>query len=282
MAVESLSPVPERASPPPAVTVPRSAGPVSRAVQEYGALLRFGGRSIKSLPGTLWYFSEVLRQFAVIAVETVWLLAFLEVMIAVSGSNFAYFLLKAVGATDFTGIGGPLTGRVACLAMFGYVFVAKVCGGFVAEIGAMKIGEEISALESVGVDPMRYVVGTRVLATIMFVPVAVGVAALSFYVGYYVNVVIVLHGVSGVGVNEFYWGVQSLRDLEYMFVVIAATAIVTAIVACFYGMRTVGGPAAIGDAVAGAVIRNLVIVHVLGSVIVTLWYATNYGLTIGG
>ena len=54
--------------------------------------------------------------------------------------------------------------------MFGYVFAAKVGCGLVAEIGSMRISDEIDALESVGIDPMRYVIGTRLLAVLIFVP----------------------------------------------------------------------------------------------------------------
>jgi phospholipid/cholesterol/gamma-HCH transport system permease protein len=255
---------------------------VVSGLAEAGSLLRFAGRTLIGLPRTFWYVSEILRQFAALAFESIALLAFMEAMIGITAANFVYFLVQALGAADFTGVGGELTIRVACVVMFGYVFVSKVCGGFVAEIGTMRIGEEISALESIGVDPMLYVVGTRVLAALIFIPVGAAVAMVSFYFGFYATAVIVLHGVSAAGLNQFYWGSQSLGDLVYALTVIAAVTLSTVIVACYYGMRVQGGPAAIGGAVARAVVVNLVVLHVIGSVIATLWYATNYGLPIGG
>ncbi len=265
----------------PAVTR-KGSGRVRSGLEEFGALLRFAGRTIVSLPRTLAYVSEILHQFASIAFESLALLAFMEAMIGITAANFVYFLVQALGAADFTGVGGELTIRVACVVMFGYVFVSKVCGGFVAEIGTMRIGEEITALESIGVDPMHYVVGTRVLAAVIFIPVAAGVAMVSFYFGFYATAVLVLHGVSGAGLNQFYWGTQSINDLVYALTVMTVVTLSTVIVACFYGMRVTGGPAAIGGAVARAVVVNLVVLHILGSVIATLWYATNYGLPIGG
>jgi phospholipid/cholesterol/gamma-HCH transport system permease protein len=260
----------------------RRPGALAAGLAEYGALIRFSARALLGLPRTLWYISEVLRQFAALALESIALLAFMEAMIGITAANFVYFLVHALGAADFTGIGGELTIRVACVVMFGYVFVSKICGGFVAELGTMRIGEEIAALESIGVDPMRYVVGTRILATIIFIPVATAVAMVTFYAGFYATAVIVLHGVSGAGLNEFYWGAQSMSDLLYVFCVVAVVTVSTVTVACFYGMGVRGGPAAIGEAVARAVVVNLVILHIVGSVIATLWYATNYGLPIGG
>jgi phospholipid/cholesterol/gamma-HCH transport system permease protein len=271
-----------RATPLPTRPTARPPDAIARGMAEYGALVRFGGRAIKALPGTLWYFSEILRQFAAIAFESVALLVFMQAMIGITAANFVYFLVKALGAADFTGIGGELTVRTACVSMFGYVFVSKICGGFVAEIGAMKIGQEIAALESVGVDPMRYVVGTRIIASIIFIPIATTVSMISFYFGFYFTAVIVLHGVSSAGLNQFYWGAQSLSDATYVFAVVGITTVCTAIGACFYGMRAEGGPTAIGGAVARAVIVNIVIAHVIGSILVTLWYSSNFGLPIGG
>ena len=66
--------------------------------------------------------------------------------------------------------------RAAVPIMFGYVFSAKVGCGLVAEIGAMRINDEIDAFEVEGVNPMSYVVGTRLIGALIFVPIAVTVA----------------------------------------------------------------------------------------------------------
>jgi phospholipid/cholesterol/gamma-HCH transport system permease protein len=265
-----------------AETAPPPRGAIVNGLEEAGALIRFAGRAVKALPGTLWYFSEILRQFAAIAFESVSLLAFMQAMIGITAANFVYFLVEALGAADFTGIGGELTVRTACVSMFGFVFVSKICGGFVAELGTMKIGQEVAALESVGVDPMRYVVGTRILASVIFIPVATAVSLVAFYVGFYFTAVVVLHGVSGAGLNQFYWGAQSLGDGLYVLVLVTVTTLLTAIAACFYGLRAEGGPAAIGGAVARAVVVNIVLAQVVGSILVTLWYSGQFGLPIGG
>jgi phospholipid/cholesterol/gamma-HCH transport system permease protein len=260
----------------------RTSGRVTGAFEELGEIVRFSGRSLAALPGTTRYFSEILRQLAAIVPATILLMAFMQVMIGITACNFVYFLLKALGATDFTGIGGSLTLRTACVSMTGYVFVSKVCGGFVAELGAMKINQEVDALESTGVDPMRYIVGSRLIASILFIPIAAAVSVVFFYLGYYLTGVIVLKGVDGAGMNQFYWGTQSLGD--FMYVVVSTTGVVltTALPACYYGLRVHGGPAAVGEAVAHAIVINLMTISVLGMVLVTLWYGGAFGLPIGG
>jgi phospholipid/cholesterol/gamma-HCH transport system permease protein len=258
------------------------AGGVVGAAAEFGELVRFTGRALVAVPGTVRYFSEVVRQLAFIVPGTILLMAFMQVMIGITAANFVYFLLKALGATDFTGIGGSLTLRTACVSMFGYVFVSKVCGGFVAELGAMRINQEVDALESTGVDPMRYIVGTRLLASIIFIPIGAAVSVVAFYAGYYVTGVVVLHGVDSAGMNQFYWGTQSLWDFGYVMANAAAVVLTTTFTACFYGLRARGGPTAVGSAVARAVVINLMIISLVGMLLVTLWYGGEFGLPIGG
>jgi phospholipid/cholesterol/gamma-HCH transport system permease protein len=266
----------------PKAVTPSPPGRFAAAADEFGQLLRFSASAVTHLPGTVRYFSEIVRQFAALLPATIALLIFMQVMIGITAANFVYFLLKALGATDFTGIGGSLTVRTACVSMFGYVFLSKVCGGFVAEIGTMRVNQETDALESTGVDPMRYVVGTRLIAAILFIPIGSAISVIAFYFGYYATATIVLDGVDSSGLNQFYWGTQSLGDFAYVFAVASATVLTTTFVACFYGMRTRGGPTAVGNAVARAVVLNLVIVSIVGMVLVTLWYGDEFGLPIGG
>lgn len=283
MATEVVTPV---AGPPPASAAapvrPAAVGTLARSAEEFGQLVRFTGRALAALPGTLQYFSEIVRQLAYIVPGTILLMAFMQVMIGITAANFVYFLLKALGATDFTGIGGSLTVRTACVSMFGYVFVSKVCGGFVAELGAMRINQEVEALESTGVDPMRYVVGTRFIAAMIFIPMGAAVSVIAFYAGYYVTGVVVLKGVDGAGMNQFYWGTQSLWDFMYVATNAAVVVFTTTFIACFYGLRARGGPSAVGSAVAQAVVINLMVISVIGMVLVTLWYGGEFGLPIGG
>jgi phospholipid/cholesterol/gamma-HCH transport system permease protein len=277
----SAPPAPLAAAPDPPPP-PAPPGVAAGGLAEFGQLVRFTARAVASLPGTTRYFSEVLRQLALMLPGTLLLLVGLEFIIGLSGANFTYFLLKALGASDFTGIGGSLTQRTACVSMFGYVFVSKVCGGFVAEIGAMQINQEIDALESTGVDPMKYVVGTRVAASLLFVPISLFFTLFGFWFGYHTTAVTILHGVDGTGLDQFFFGTQSIKDVAYVGVSNLLMVLSTVFVACFYGMRARGGPTAVGDAVARAVLVNLVAISIAGLVIVTLWYGGNFGLPIGG
>jgi phospholipid/cholesterol/gamma-HCH transport system permease protein len=197
--------------------------------------------------------------------------------------NFGYFLLRALGATDYTGaVIGIITPRIIAIVIFGYVFTAKVCCGYVADIGAMRVNEEIDAHESEGVEPMQYIIGTRLVAVLLYLPIASAVSLVGVVFGSWLNAVAVIHGVGSATFFQFNWVTQQPIDQLYCFISQAAIAIVTVAVACFYGMRTSGGPADVGAAVARSLAANLVLMHLIGGFFLFVFYGQELQLPIGG
>jgi phospholipid/cholesterol/gamma-HCH transport system permease protein len=252
-------------------------------LHEVGDLMIFSAQALRALPGSTRYFSEALRQAADMLLGTLVLLFFMEVFLGVTSSNFAFFLLRTIGASDFTGLvsgyGGP---RQLTPQMFGYVFAGRICCGITAELGAMRIQQEVAALETSGVDPMRYLVGTRLLGILLFVPIGAVVALLAFLAGVYFNIVVVLKGVAPHVLLDVNWSVQTISNQMVALVVMATTGVLCGLVACFYGLRTRGGPAAVGSSVARALTINLVLGHMIGVFFAVLIYGTDLNLPIGG
>jgi phospholipid/cholesterol/gamma-HCH transport system permease protein len=265
--------------PPAAATAPKREG----FLYEIGDLMIFGAQALRALPGSTRYFSEALRQAAEMLRGTLILLFFMEVFLGLTTSNFAFFLLRTIGASDFTGLvsgyGGP---RQLVPQMFGYVFAGRICCGIAAELGAMRIQQEVAALETTGVDPMRYLVGTRLLGVLVFVPIGVVVALLSFLAGIYLNTVVVLQGVAPHVLLDVNWSVQTLANQVVALIIMSTTGLICAVVACFYGLRTQGGPAAVGTSVARGLMVNLVLVHIIAVFFAVLIYGTDLQLPIGG
>jgi phospholipid/cholesterol/gamma-HCH transport system permease protein len=269
------------AAPAPKVVAPKKPG--GELLAEAGALTRFTGQAIGALVFTPRYTAEVLRQAAILIRGTTGLMFVMNAFFGCSIMSFAFFFLRSIGASDFVGVPVAFANlRVGAPLMFGYVFTSKVCCGFVAELGAMKINEEIDAYESNGVDPMRYVVGTRILAVVIFLPIACAVSLAGEIAGNYLLGVIVLHGVSGQTFLQLFWGAQGLSDQFVVFIGQVALALTAAFAACFYGLRTSGGPAAVGDSVARSLVVNLVLVHMFVGFFVVLFYGVNLHMSIGG
>ncbi|MHB8693260.1 MAG: MlaE family ABC transporter permease [Solirubrobacteraceae bacterium] len=261
----------------------RRDGPAKSLLRETGELMTFAGQSVFALPGSFSYFSEALRHVAMMISGTIGLLFVMEMFQGASIANVGYFLLRGIGASDFfgllTGFGIP---RFTAPLMFGYVFTAKVCCGMTAQLGAMKIQQEVDAFEASGIDPRRYLVGTRLLAVLMFIPVAAFVAYVGDLAGAYGIAVTLAHGLSTTTFFAVHWRVQAPRDLVFMTFTIGTVAVVTSTVACFYGLRTKGGPAEVGSSVARSLVVNLVLLHLIGALFAVIVYGTQANLGIGG
>jgi phospholipid/cholesterol/gamma-HCH transport system permease protein len=251
-------------------------------IGEIGRLAEFTVRLVIALPGTFRYLAEVLRHASTLVVGTSPLLFTMYVFMGIVTMNTGYFLLYPLGAADYLGAIGGFGIHVSAVMMFGFVFTAKVCGGFAAEIGAMRVNQEIDAYESVGTDPLQFVVGTRILATILYIPVAAIVGLLGYTAGCFLDAIAILNATDAAGYARFHWTSHGIRDLWFVFTTVALSAVFTAITACFYGMRATGGPAGVGTAVARAVRLCLIIGNIVCAFTVLTWYAVDAGVPIGG
>jgi phospholipid/cholesterol/gamma-HCH transport system permease protein len=252
-------------------------------LEEAGALTRFTGKTVVALPLSARFAAEVFRQLAILVRGSTLLIALMVVFVGFSATNYGYYFLKAAGAADYIGLVPGVVGpRLIAALLFGYTFAAKVGCGLASEIGSMKINEELDAYEVEGVTVQRYVVGTRVLAALLFVPIIVPIALVAATLGSYLNAVLVLHAVPPETFMRFNWVNQSVGDQIFAFGSIFVLAAVIVSVACFYGMRTSGGPAGVGTAVSRSLMVNLVLIHVILGMADLMFYGTDLGLPIGG
>lgn len=251
-------------------------------MDEAGELVIFSVQAIKALPGSLRYVSEVMRLNALITRRTTLLLFIMCGFLGLSASNFGFFFLRAIGASDFVGIiPGLLTPRQIAPQMFAYVFAGSVCCAIAAELGSAKIQQEIDAYESEGIDPMQLLVGTRILAVLLFVPLATAASIAGCLAGSYLVVVIILEGNSSQQLLDTFYSIFPPEAILYCGITVAAVTIQCVLIACFYGMRTGGGPDAVGNAVARSLGLNLVLLHVNISLCAIIFFGGSLGLPIG-
>jgi phospholipid/cholesterol/gamma-HCH transport system permease protein len=257
--------------------------PRTVVLDEIGQLTAYAGQTLRILPAATRHASEVLRQLALLVRGSTLLIASMVGFIGISATNFGYYFLKSAGATDYVGlVPGFAVARLIAPLVFGYAFAAKVGCGLVGELGAMKVNEELDAYDSEGVTAQRYVVATRVLAALLYVPLVTPVALLAGTAGAYLAAVPLLHAVPASTFFHFAWANQSVIDQLFAFVVMFTTGAVIVLVSSFYGTRVEGGPAGVGGAVARSLVVNLVMVHVILGLADFLVYGTSLGLPIGG
>jgi len=170
--------------------------------------------------------------------------------------------LQQIGAQAFTGIISSLANtREITPLVAGVALAAQVGAGFTAQLGAMRISEEIDALEVMGIDSFVYLVTTRVWAALICM-IPLYLAAL--FASYLATGLVVtkFFGLSA-GVYQHYFRLfLPPIDILYSFVKAMVFAIAVTIIHCYYGYRASGGPAGVGVA-AGRAIRISIITVVL-------------------
>ena len=123
-----------------------------------GEIARFGSNVIRDVWGlrVFRFFGETLRQSGILIISStgvIWGLVFITGL-GTCGTEGAYFT-QAQGAPDYAGVFTAWCNlREAVPYVFGYMMAAKVGTGIVAELGAMRISDEIDALEVMGIDAM--------------------------------------------------------------------------------------------------------------------------------
>jgi phospholipid/cholesterol/gamma-HCH transport system permease protein len=175
-------------------------------------------------------------------------------LVAVAGYN----QLNNVGVEALTGFfSAYFNVRLLAPLTAGFGLAATIGAGATAQLGAMRINEEIDALEVMGIRSVAFLASTRVIAgVIVVIPlycVAIIVAFLSARIG-----TTAFYGQS-TGVYDHYFNTfLNPRDLVYSFVLAATMALVIMLVHTYYGYNASGGPAGVGEAVGRAVRASMV------------------------
>ena len=251
-----------------------------------GEIGRFMALVVRDVWGlrVLRFFGETLRQAGILIVGSsivIWSLVFITGL-GPCGIEAAYFN-QSVGAPTYSGVFAAWCNlREAVPYAFGYMMSAKVGTGIVAELGAMRISEEIDALEVMGINSVTFLCATRLLAAWMVLPFmylsAIGVG----YLASYIAVVKQIGYVSSGGYLLIFWQFQNPTDLVFSVVkgMTMATAIV--LVGCYYGYTASGGPVGVGTATAKSMVLNLVLVTLIGMFGTQVFWGANPRAPIGG
>ena len=151
-----------------------------------------------------------------------------------------------------------------------------------AEIGAMRISDEIDALEVMGINSIVFLCATRLLGAWLVLPaVYIGAVGAGFLASY-VAVVQQIGEVSSGGYFLIFWMFQNPPDLFYSLIKAMTMATVIVLVGCYYGYNASGGPVGVGTATAKSMVLNTVLVHIVGMVGTQVFWGSNPRAPVGG
>jgi phospholipid/cholesterol/gamma-HCH transport system permease protein len=196
--------------------------------------------------------------------------------------------LQGYTALDQLGI-GPYTGflsayfntreiapLVAALALS-----ATVGCGFTAQLGAMRISEEIDALEVMAVPSLPYLVTTRIIAGLVAVVPLYVIGLMSSYIATY-SIEVFYFGQSPGTYSHYFHLFLPPMDVVWSFFKVLIFAIAVILIHCFYGYNASGGPAGVGVAVGRAVRSAIVIINIIDFFLSLAIWGSNVSVRLAG
>jgi len=241
-------------------------------LQRLGHQLEFYGRSVRWTPRTLSrYRRETLDVLADIALGrggmaivggTVGVMIAMAFAIGAEVGLQSHSTLDQIGATNFSAfLSAYFNTRESAPLIAGVALAATVGCGFTAQLGAMRISEEIDALEVMAVPSIPFLVTTRmVAATIAIVPLY----AIGLFASYMATRLVTTdYFGQSVGTYDHYFA-QYLApaDVGWSFLKVFIFAIAIILIHCYYGYVASGGPAGVGLAVGQAIRTSIVVLTI--------------------
>ena len=246
-----------------------------QALETYGDQFLFYVKALLWVPRAVRrYPREVTNTLAEVAfgagglsliAGSVGVIAFMAFFAGTEVGIQGYASLSQIGVAKFSAfISAYFNTREVAPLVSSIALAATVGCGYTARLGAMRISEEIDALEVIGVRPMPYIVATRVVGAWIALPFLYIVGLGVMYFAEWLVVVKQLGEVSNGGYLLTFWLFQNPTDFLYSLLKIMAMGTVIVFVGCYYGYKASGGPVGVGWNTAKSMMLNMVLVHVIG------------------
>jgi phospholipid/cholesterol/gamma-HCH transport system permease protein len=238
-----------------------------------GDQMAFYAKTIAWVPRALRrYAKEILRLLAEVSFGsgalaviggTIGVMVGLTIFTGVVVGLQGYTALSQIGTAAFTGfISAYFNTREIAPLVAGLALSATVGSGFTAQLGAMRISEEVDALEVMGVPSLPYLVTTRVIAGFVAVIPLYVIGLLTSYLASR-EITILFYGQSPGTYDHYFNLFLPPQDVLWSFGKILVFSVVIIMTHCYFGYRASGGPAGVGVAVGRAVRTAIVTVTLL-------------------
>ena len=253
-------------------SLPADIRPLKAALNPFVVVLTFLGeilillwRAIKAMRGGV-NVKDLLEQMASLGANSV---SIALLTTTTSGAVLALYFapfLKQYGAEGFTGAVVALAiARELGPVLTGVVVAARAGSAIAAELGTMKVSEQIDALRALAVSPIQYLVVPRILAAIIMVPLVCALAdAGGIYGGY------LLSKSEGVLPTTYLNSMKQFIDPSDFVKGIIKTVVfglIISLVGCHQGLATRGGATEVGKATTNAVVLSIVLIYLANFVL---------------
>lgn len=273
----------------PAVRIYRTfAAPVMRL----GHMLVFFVRALTGIPVALRHYrSEFVRLLSdiswgngslVVGGGTAGVAVVLGITVGALVGIEGYNFLDLLGLGPATGIISSLvnTRELAPIAA-SLAFATQAGCRFTAQLGSMRIAEEIDALDSLAIRPIPYLVTTRLMASVVaVVPLYVACLAVSYLTTQFV--VYVISGGSTGSYLHYFSLMLSGQDILYSLIKTVIFVWISSTVQCYYGFYAAGGPEGVGVAAGHAMRASITVVIMVNMLLTMALWSVDAGARFGG
>jgi phospholipid/cholesterol/gamma-HCH transport system permease protein len=234
-----------------------------------GGLVMLLIQAVLTIPRPPYMIRELIRQMMVVGWNSIPLIAailgFIG-MITILELNFQ--LSRVIHSIEYVpGFAGILMFREFGPTVVAAMVAAKVGAGYAAEVGGMKITEQIDALEMLSINPVQYLVQPRLIACVaMQVCLSVFGVAVAFFMGYLISMSHFNFQQYLATMNRF----VEIQDFGNLIIKALVLGMVVPIVSCWYGFRASGGAKGVGDATTRAVVTSILIIILLDFTLTTI------------
>lgn len=244
-----------------------------------GTQLQFHVKTLSSVRDVLRYYRvELLRLVAQMSLGigalamiggTIAIVAFLTLSTGAVVAAQGFNQFSQVGVEALTGFASAYFNvRIIAPLTAEFALAATIGAGATAQLGAMRINEEIDALEVIGVRSIAYLASARVLGGLIVVVPLYCVAVLMAFFAARFGTIVVYGQSSGVYDHYFHTFLNQV-DLIWSVIQVAVAGVVIMLIHTYYGFSASGGPAGVGEAV-GRATRASLLAAVLVTVAITL------------
>jgi phospholipid/cholesterol/gamma-HCH transport system permease protein len=267
-------------------------GSPARFLDSVGHIAWFVVTAVGSIGHALRYYRrEMLRLIAEIGMGTgamaviggtVAIVGFVTLsggsLIAIQG----FASLGNIGVEAFTGFFAALVNvRIAAPVQAGIALASTVGAGATAELGAMRISEEIDALEVMGIKSISYLVSTRILAGFVVIIPLYAMAILASFLAAQITTTL-FYGQSTGTYEHYFQTFLRPDDVAWSFVQAIIISVIVMINHCYYGFYASGGPVGVGEAVGRSMRASLIAIVMVVLFASLALYGTNanFNLTV--
>jgi phospholipid/cholesterol/gamma-HCH transport system permease protein len=243
------------------------------SLDDLGGQLRFYIRALAATPRSVTrYPKEIARILAEVTLGSGALAVIGGTVGVIIGMTFftgaqvglsGYAALDQLGTAAYSGfVSAYFNTREIAPLVSGIALAATVGCGFTAQLGAMRISEEVDALEVMAIPSMQFLVTTRIVGGLIAIIPLYVVGLLSSYVASRL-VVTQFYGQSPGNYDHYFNQFLPPGDVLWSFGKVLVFAVVVILIHCYYGYNASGGPAGVGVAVGRAVRSSIVAVNVI-------------------